>query len=173
MISKPEVLTECPIVGEQAEADIAFDRAALGTAAQLVGLADRMIEMTVSYATERKQFGVPIGSFQAVKHHLANARLAFEFARPLVYRAAWTIAEADAERAVAVSLAKAAASDARAPGRKGRAPMPRRDRLHDRIRPAFVHETGVGARSHVGRCRLAPGARPTCDPVSPFGVGET
>jgi alkylation response protein AidB-like acyl-CoA dehydrogenase len=47
-----------------------------------------------------------------VKHHLANARLALEFARPLVYRAAWTIASHDAERAVAVSLAKAAASDA-------------------------------------------------------------
>jgi alkylation response protein AidB-like acyl-CoA dehydrogenase len=95
-----------------AEVDLAFDRAALGTAAQLVGLADRMITMTVEYATERKQFGVPIGSFQAVKHHLANARLALEFARPLVYRAAWSIATGDPERAVAVSLAKAGASDA-------------------------------------------------------------
>jgi alkylation response protein AidB-like acyl-CoA dehydrogenase len=98
--------------GDNAEVDIAFDRAALGTAAQLVGLADRMIEMTVAYATERRQFGVPIGSFQAVKHHLANARLALEFARPLVYRAAWTIAVGAPERAVAVSLAKASASDA-------------------------------------------------------------
>jgi alkylation response protein AidB-like acyl-CoA dehydrogenase len=94
------------------EVDLAFDRAALGTAAQLIGLTDRMIEMTVEYATTRHQFGVPIGSFQAVKHHLANARLALEFARPLVYRAAWTIATGDAERAVAVSLAKASASDA-------------------------------------------------------------
>jgi alkylation response protein AidB-like acyl-CoA dehydrogenase len=71
-----------------------------------------MIAMTVEYATTRHQFGVPIGSFQAVKHHLANARLALEFARPLVYRAAWTIATNDADRAVAVSLAKASASDA-------------------------------------------------------------
>jgi alkylation response protein AidB-like acyl-CoA dehydrogenase len=98
--------------GSNAEVDRAFDRAALGTAAQLIGLADRMIGMTVAYATERRQFGVPIGSFQAVKHHLANARLALEFARPLVYRAAWTIAVDDPERAVAVSLAKASASDA-------------------------------------------------------------
>ncbi len=98
--------------GNDAEVDLAFDRAALGTAAQLLGLADRMIEMTVTYATERRQFGVPIGSFQAVKHHLADARLALEFARPLVYRAAWTIAVDDPERAVAVSMAKAAASDA-------------------------------------------------------------
>src|SRR5690606_34378052 len=49
----------------------AFDRGALATAAQLVGLADRMIEMAVDYAAARHQFGVPIGSFQAVKHHLA------------------------------------------------------------------------------------------------------
>ena len=97
--------------GNNAEVDLAFDRAALATAAQLLGLADRMIEMTVRYATERRQFGVPIGSFQAVKHHLANARLALEFARPLVYRAAWTIAVDAPERAVAVSLAKASASD--------------------------------------------------------------
>jgi alkylation response protein AidB-like acyl-CoA dehydrogenase len=98
--------------GVNPEVDCAFDRAALGTAAQLIGLADRMIEMTVEYATTRKQFGVPIGSFQAVKHHLANARLALEFSRPLVYRAAWTVAERDPERSVAVSLAKASASDA-------------------------------------------------------------
>jgi alkylation response protein AidB-like acyl-CoA dehydrogenase len=97
---------------DAAEVDLAFDRAVLGTAAQLVGLADRMISMTVEYASARRQFGVPIGSFQAVKHHLANARLALEFARPLVYRAAWTVAECDPEREVAVSLAKASASDA-------------------------------------------------------------
>jgi alkylation response protein AidB-like acyl-CoA dehydrogenase len=99
---------------DAAEVDLAFDRAALGTAAQLIGLADRMIAMTVEYASARKQFGVAIGTFQAVKHHLANARLALEFARPLVYRAAWTIATDDPERAVAVSLAKASASDAAA-----------------------------------------------------------
>jgi alkylation response protein AidB-like acyl-CoA dehydrogenase len=66
----------------------AFDRAVVGIAAQQCGLAQRMLEMTAHYAKERRQFGVPIGSFQAVKHHLANARIALEFARPLVYRAA-------------------------------------------------------------------------------------
>jgi hypothetical protein len=88
------------------------DRGALATAAQLCGLADRMIEMTVDYAKERKQFGVPIGSFQAVKHHLANARLGLEFARPLVYRAAYSVAQAHPQRALHVSMAKASASDA-------------------------------------------------------------
>jgi hypothetical protein len=88
------------------------DRAALAAAAQLCGLADAMLELTVPYAAERKQFGVPIGSFQAVKHHLADAALALEFARPLVYRAAWELEHRTDEQSVAVSLAKAAASEA-------------------------------------------------------------
>jgi alkylation response protein AidB-like acyl-CoA dehydrogenase len=65
-----------------------YARLVCGAAAQLCGLSDRMLDMTVDYVKERRQFGVPIGSFQAVKHHLANARVALEFARPLVYRAA-------------------------------------------------------------------------------------
>ena len=69
----------------------ASDRAAVGTAAQQCGLAGRMLDLTADYARERRQFGVPIGSFQAIKHHLANARIALEFARPLVYRAAATL----------------------------------------------------------------------------------
>jgi alkylation response protein AidB-like acyl-CoA dehydrogenase len=101
-----------PVVVEGDAAAAAFDRGAFGTAAQLVGLARRMIDMTVEYAKDRRQFGVPIGSFQAVKHHLADARLALEFARPLVYRAAWSVATADADAAVHVSMAKATASDA-------------------------------------------------------------
>ncbi len=89
-----------------------FDRGALGAAAQLIGLADRMLEMTVAYAKEREQFGAPIGSFQAVKHHLADALLAVEFARPVVYRAAFSLATGGADRSRDVSMAKAYASDA-------------------------------------------------------------
>ncbi len=84
----------------------AFTRGAVGTAAQQCGLAQRMLDMTAEYAKERRQFGVPIGSFQAVKHHLANARVALEFARPLVYRAAATLEPAHA------SMAKSKADDA-------------------------------------------------------------
>ena len=102
------------VVAEGEPAERVFDRGALGTAAQLVGLARRMILMTVEYVGERRQFGVPVGSFQAVKHHLADARIALEFARPLVYRAAWSLAMADAEAGVHVSMAKAQASDAAA-----------------------------------------------------------
>jgi alkylation response protein AidB-like acyl-CoA dehydrogenase len=90
----------------------AFDRAAFATAAQLVGIADRMIEMTAEYARQREQFGKPIGSFQAVKHLLANALLKLDFARPAVYRAAWSVAHDEPTRARDVSMAKAFAGDA-------------------------------------------------------------
>jgi alkylation response protein AidB-like acyl-CoA dehydrogenase len=90
----------------------ARERGVLATAAQLVGLAERMLEMAVHYAGQREQFGAKIGSFQAVKHHLANAAMVQEFSRPVVHRAAWSLATgaADAERDV--SMAKAMASDA-------------------------------------------------------------
>ncbi len=103
---------DAPVAAEGDDTGRAFDRGVLGTAAQLIGLARRMIEMTVEYTRERRQFGVPIGSFQAVKHHLADARLALEFARPLVYRAAWSIDEGDPDAPTHVSMAKAMASDA-------------------------------------------------------------
>jgi alkylation response protein AidB-like acyl-CoA dehydrogenase len=92
--------------------DLAFDRGALGTAAVLIGLGQRMLDLTVGYVSERKQFGVPIGSFQAVKHHLANAAKDLAFARPAVYRAALSLATGDPARVRDVSMAKAMASDA-------------------------------------------------------------
>jgi alkylation response protein AidB-like acyl-CoA dehydrogenase len=105
------------------EVAIAFDRGVLAVSAQLVGLASHMVELAADYAREREQFGHPIGSFQAVKHLLADALLCVEFARPVVYRAAWTVASGGADRAAPaspdprvrardVSMAKAYASDA-------------------------------------------------------------
>ena len=102
--------TAVPVDGSKVMA--AYDRGVCGIAAQQCGLADRMLEMTADYVRERKQFGVPVGSFQAVKHHLANARIALEFARPLVYRAAASIAAADPDTAVHTSMAKAKADAA-------------------------------------------------------------
>ncbi len=90
----------------------AFERGALGAAAQLLGLTRRLLDLTVGYVQERRQFGVPVGSFQAVKHHLADARLALEFAAPLVYRAAWSLTTGDTEAPLHVSMAKAQAGDA-------------------------------------------------------------
>jgi len=90
----------------------AFDRGALGTAAVLVGLSSHLLDVTVEYTTQRRQFGAPIGSFQAIKHHLANVAIALEFARPHVWRAAWSIDHHDAQASAHVSMAKAQASDA-------------------------------------------------------------
>ena len=86
--------------GEVAAASIrrTADRAAVASAAQLLGLTDRMITMAADYARERHQFGKPIGSFQAVKHLLAGAQVALEFARPVVYAAAWALDEGEADR---------------------------------------------------------------------------
>jgi len=89
-----------------------LDRGALGTAAVLVGLGQAMLDMTVAYVSERQQFGQPVGSFQAVKHHLADAALALELTRPAVWRAAWSAAHDEPTRARDVSMAKAMASDA-------------------------------------------------------------
>ncbi len=90
----------------------ALDRGAVGAAAELVGLADRMLAMTVDYVQQREQFGVPIGSFQAIKHHLADALLALEFAKPVVYNAAYALSLELETASRDVSMAKAAASDA-------------------------------------------------------------
>jgi alkylation response protein AidB-like acyl-CoA dehydrogenase len=100
--------------GDAVEGDreLAFDRGAWGTAAFLVGLGQRMLDITVAYVSEREQFGVPVGSFQAVKHHLADAALQLAFARPAVERAAWSLAVDDEHRSRDVSMAKAMASDA-------------------------------------------------------------
>ena len=103
--------------GRAAEAAMAagFDRAAFGVAAQLLGVTDRMIELAADHAREREQFGQPIGSFQAVKHLLADALLKLDFARPVVYRAAWSVAHQPSDPAIRsrdASMAKAYASEA-------------------------------------------------------------
>jgi alkylation response protein AidB-like acyl-CoA dehydrogenase len=90
----------------------AWQRGVLGTAAVLVGLAERMLSMTVEYVKGRRQFGVPVGSFQAVKHRLADACVAVEFARPAVLAAGWAQAAAAADAAEQTSVAKVLASDA-------------------------------------------------------------
>jgi alkylation response protein AidB-like acyl-CoA dehydrogenase len=95
-----------------ADAGTAWRRGVLGTAALLVGLAERMLSLTVGYVASRRQFGVPVGSFQAVKHRLADAYVAIEFARPAVLAAGWAQAAAAADADEQTSVAKALASDA-------------------------------------------------------------
>lgn len=100
------------VTSEEIDLPLAQDRAALAAAAALLGVSGRMIDIAGDYARARHQFGQPIGAFQAVKHHMANALLQVEFARPAVYRAAFSVATDAPTRARDVSMAKALASEA-------------------------------------------------------------
>ncbi len=82
----------------------AFDLAVLATSAQLLGAGERILADSVTYVKQRKQFGREIGSYQAIKHQLADVRIALDFARPLVLGAA--LGE------VPASAAKVACADA-------------------------------------------------------------
>ncbi|MDT5256860.1 MAG: hypothetical protein QOD10_1940 [Mycobacterium sp.] len=101
-------LYDVTATGEAWQADVnrAYELGALATAAQLVGAAEALRDAAVDYAKQRSQFGRAIGSYQAIKHKLADVHIAIELARPLVYGAALTLASRD------VSAAKAAASEA-------------------------------------------------------------
>lgn len=101
------VLTEDPAVAEAA-----WQRGVLATSALLNGLSRRMLDMTVDYVKGREQFGVPVGSFQALKHALANALVAVEFARPVTLAAGWAQATGAPDAAAQTSSAKVLASDA-------------------------------------------------------------
>lgn len=90
----------------QADVKRAYEFGALATAAQLIGAAEALRDGAVDYAKQRTQFGRVIGSYQAIKHKLADVHIAIELARPLVYGAALTMDPRD------VSAAKAAASEA-------------------------------------------------------------
>ncbi|UGQ09285.1 acyl-CoA/acyl-ACP dehydrogenase [Yinghuangia sp. ASG 101] len=90
----------------------AADRGALGTAAFLLGLTRRMLDMTVAYAKQRVQRGVVIGTHQSVQHHLANVLVKLEFARPVVMRAAYSLARGLPSAPRDVSMAKIYAGEA-------------------------------------------------------------
>lgn len=92
--------------------DAALDRGALFAAAQCLGLAQRSIDLAVAYAKERQQFGKPIGSYQAVKHLIASAQVAVEFARPVVHAAAADLHRASPQSRARISHAKIAAAEA-------------------------------------------------------------
>jgi len=101
-----------PVEAFAYDEDLAFDRGALAASAYLVGLSSWMIDTAAEYARQREQYGRPIGVNQAVKHLLADALLKVEFAKPALYRAAWSVSVGEPTRARDVSMAKAFASDA-------------------------------------------------------------
>lgn len=100
--------------GEAHPADTAraFAAGVLATAAELIGAGQAMLDMSVAYARQRTQFGRPIGSYQAVKHALADVHIALDLARPLVYGAALSLGAGSLDAPRDVSAAKAAAADA-------------------------------------------------------------
>ncbi|MFC9176067.1 acyl-CoA dehydrogenase family protein [Streptomyces sp. NPDC057107] len=86
--------------------------ATFATAAQALGCGEELLRATVAYAKQRTQFGVPVGSFQALKHRLADTLLGLEFARPLLYGAAVELAEGTPGAGAAVAAAKVATGEA-------------------------------------------------------------
>jgi alkylation response protein AidB-like acyl-CoA dehydrogenase len=107
-----ELLARGPAVA--AAAGRAADAGALACAAQLLGAGRALLEQSVQHARQRTQFGRPVGSFQAVKHRLADVAIALEFARPLVAEAADALTGDRATAARDISAAKVAATDAAA-----------------------------------------------------------
>ena len=91
--------------------NLAINGGALGAAAEMLGLAQRMVDMSVQYTSERQQFGKAIGSFQAVKHHMANIAYKLEYAKGPLYRAAYSLANKADDTDTHISHAKIAASD--------------------------------------------------------------
>lgn len=101
--------SNCIAFSAQRHLATAADRSALAAAAAALGVARRLLEMATEYAGVREQFGVPIGSFQAVKHQLADVAVAVEFCAPLVYRSAWSLATQHSDRSEHAVMARSAA----------------------------------------------------------------
>jgi alkylation response protein AidB-like acyl-CoA dehydrogenase len=104
--------TPARFLGGKETAALLVDRAATLASAEMLGAADHVLALAVQYAKDRVQFGKPIGSFQAVKHMLADALVDVEGMRSTAYYAAWCAAAGDPERSLSASMAKAWCSDA-------------------------------------------------------------
>jgi alkylation response protein AidB-like acyl-CoA dehydrogenase len=107
-------------IGSKSNLARAFDVATAALSAELVGGMQRTLDIAVEYAKTRKQFGKPIGMFQAVQHQCADMYLETESSRSAVYYAGWALEENSPDAATAVSIAKMYASDAaRTVGNRG------------------------------------------------------
>jgi alkylation response protein AidB-like acyl-CoA dehydrogenase len=100
--------------GERARAalECSVQVATVAVCAELVGLVQRVLDLSVDYAKTRQQFGRPIGAFQAVQHQCADMLLMTESTRSAVYYAAWSLSANAPDAARAIAIAKAYASDA-------------------------------------------------------------
>jgi alkylation response protein AidB-like acyl-CoA dehydrogenase len=111
---RPAALAEAPRLdlGDQDRVARLVDVASVAYSAELLGLAQRALDLSVTYAGERIQFGRPIGSFQAIKHRCADMLVDVEGMRSAAYWAAWCVAAGDPDASVAASVAKCWCSDA-------------------------------------------------------------
>ena len=91
--------------------DRALDVAVTALSLEMVGTCQRILDVSLEYAKERKQFGVAIGTFQAIQHKFSDLFVLLEKARSTAYYATMTLAEDDGQRRIAASMAKAAAGD--------------------------------------------------------------
>ena len=130
-------------------------RALVAVSSELVGVMERALEMTVEYVKDRKQFGTPVGAYQAVSHRCAQMLLDTEKARSATAQAAWSADANPDGLAEAAAMAKAAASDAGREVTSGRDPDARRHRLHvGGGRALAVQARAAGLRA-AGRCAAA------------------
>ena len=120
-------------------------------------MAERCLEMTVAYVKERRQFARPVGSFQAIKHRLADLWVAVVQARAVARYAATCLAAGGPDTPVAVALAKATCSDVALKAAQETHPAARRDRLHLGAPGAPVPQAGQGRLDRLRHRRRAPG----------------
>src|SRR3546814_18331819 len=114
----------------------------------MVGACQRALDLALDYVKGREQFGVPVGSFQAVKHKAVDMHVAIERARAPCYFAALAITEGDDRRSLAASMATAAAGDAQ----------------HHIFRHAIQHLGGIGSTRDTDGDRKLPRATPATLP---------
>ena len=133
-----------------------LERATVALAAEMAGTARRLFDMALAYAKERVQFDVPIGSFQAIQHKLADVALDLERATSAVYYAAMAI-DAEGRRPSSGDPRGQGGGRRRRHARgQGRHPDPRRHRVHVGARPAPVHPPRLRVRGVARHARLAP-----------------
>ena len=124
-------------------------RAAVLVAADSLGAAGRMLDLAVTYSQQRYQFGVPIGSFQAVKHAAATILVRVEAARSVVYFAAASVQAGRPAGTAARGRGQGPGHRRRSSGRRQRPDPARGDRLHLGTRPAAVLQAGQARRAPV------------------------
>ena len=139
--------------GDPRPADVAraYEFGALATAAQLVGAGQALLDASVEYAKQRSQFGKVIGTYQAIKHKLADVHIAIELARPLVYGAALSLADNSAEHRARRQRREGRRVRCRAARGAVGAADTRGDRIHAGTRPFAVAVAGAGPAVGLGR----------------------